>query len=249
LWDWKNSSVVYVPRLQRLTDKKKLDGNGRFPYVFHVERAGDLADYLFQASQAVSIHVTSHQSDQFVEYARVLQEWNKTINLTSVNDRREVVVKHFIDSIAPLRFGLLTGQESVLDIGTGAGFPSVPLKIMRPDLRPVLLEPNTKKASFLLYLVGTLQLKNVQVIGQTLQQFAGTVVDRFDHVLVRALNQDTWSNRIAGFLSSDGSVLAYRSVVMKSQDIPPDLHLLSEWSYELPYGYGRRILAVLGKSS
>ena len=167
--------------------------------MFHVEHASDLADYLFEASQAVSIHITSHQSDQFVQYARALQEWNKTINLTSVDDRREVVVKHFIDSIAPLQFGLLTGQESLLDIGTGAGFPSVPLKIMRPGLRPVLLEPNSKKASFLLYLVGTLELKNVQVISQTLEQFGGTGGNRFDHVLVRALSQDTWGNRIADF--------------------------------------------------
>jgi 16S rRNA (guanine527-N7)-methyltransferase len=180
---------------------------------------------------------------------RALQEWNKTINLTSVDDRREVVVKHFIDSIAPLQFGLLTGQESLLDIGAGAGFPSVPLKIMRPGLRPVLLEPNSKKASFLLYLVGTLELKSVQVISQTLEQFAGTGGDRFDHVLVRALSQGTWSSRIAGFLSSDGSVLAYRSAVMKSQDVPPGLRSLSEWSYELPFGYGRRVLTVLGRSS
>lgn len=217
--------------------------------MFHVEHAGDLADYLFEASQAVSIHITSHQSDQFVQYAQALQEWNKTINLTSVDNCREVVVKHFIDSIAPLQFGLLTGQESLLDIGTGAGFPSVPLKIMRPGLRPVLLEPNSKKASFLLYLAGTLELKNVQVVSQTLEQFGGTGGNRFDHVLVRALSQDTWGNRVAGFLNSDGSVLAYRSAVMKPQDIPPGLRPLSEWSYELPFGYGQRVITVLDRSS
>ena len=175
------------------------------------------------------------------------------LNVLNFVDRQ--LLASFANFIVPdlgltnTQFGLLTGQESLLDIGTGAGFPSVPLKIMRPGLRPVLLEPNSKKASFLLYLVGTLELKNVQVVSQTLQQFGGTGENRFDHVLVRALSQDTWGNRVAGFLNSDGSVLAYRSAVMKPQDIPPGLRPLSEWSYELPFGYGQRVITVLDRSS
>lgn len=216
--------------------------------MFHVEHAGDLAEYLLQAAQAVAIPINAQQSDQVVQFARALQEWNRTINLTSVDDFRDVVVKHFIDSIAPLQFGLLANQESVLDVGTGAGFPSIPLKIMRSGLRPVLLEPNTKKVSFLLYVVGTLELKDVQVVNQTLERFADTAADRFDHVLVRALSQDTWGGRASGLLGSGGSVLAYRSRSMEVADIPPGLSLVKQWSYELPFGYGSRALAVLKKA-
>ena len=212
-----------------------------------MEHAGDLAEYLLQAAQAVSIPINQQQSDQLIQFARALQGWNKTINLTSVDNPQEVVVKHFIDSIAPLQFGLLTGQQSLLDVGTGAGFPAIPLKIMQSGLTTVLLEPNSKKVSFLLYVIGTLELRNVQVVNQTLEQFVDTTVEHFDHVLIRALSQDTWGRRVAGLLSPSGSVLAYRADRIQPENVPLEMRLLREWSYELPFGYGRRVLAVLGK--
>jgi 16S rRNA (guanine527-N7)-methyltransferase len=214
--------------------------------VFHVEHAGNLADYLTQASEAVSIPISPQQSTEFVRLAHVLQEWNRTINLTAISEPREVAVKHFIDSIAPLRFGLFAEKEIILDVGAGAGFPSIPLKIMRPDLRPVLLEPNSKKVSFLLYAVGTLQLKGVRVVNQTVEEFSGTIADRFDHVVVRALSLDTVGRYAANLLTADGALLAYRSEEIGAGDIPPGLCLRKQWSYELPFGYGSRTLIALG---
>jgi 16S rRNA (guanine527-N7)-methyltransferase len=212
-----------------------------------VEHAGDLAEYLLQAAQAVSIPISRQQSDQLIQFARALQGWNKTINLTSIDSSQEVVVKHFIDSLAPLQFGLLTGEQSILDVGSGAGLPSIPLKILQSGLRPVLLEPNIKKVSFLLSVVGTLELRNVRVVNQTLEQFSATTADHFDYVLVRALSQDTWGGKVAGLLSSNGVVLAYRSARIEPGDVPPETQLLREWSYELPFGYGRRVLAAFSK--
>jgi 16S rRNA (guanine527-N7)-methyltransferase len=223
-----------------------LDLFGRFPYLFHVEHAGDLAEYLIQAAQSISIPINQHQSRQFVEFAQALQEWNRTVNLTAIDDFREVVVKHFVDSIVPLRFGLVSHETSILDIGTGAGFPSVPLKIMRSDLRPVLLEPNSKKVSFLLHLVGTLKLDQVKVVNQTLKEFAGNAPDQFDLVLVRALSLATLGEHVVDLLTSGGTLLAYRSARMESSDMPPGLSLRNEWSYELPFGYGRRVLVAMG---
>lgn len=213
-----------------------------------MEHAGDLVEYLVQAAQVVSIPISPQQSDQFVQFAQALRAWNRTVNLTAIEHPREVVVKHFIDSITPVQFSLLTGQESILDVGAGAGFPSIPLKIMRPDLRSTLLEPNAKKVSFLLYLVGTLELKHVHVVNQTLEQFASTAAERFDYVLVRALGVETWSSRIATLLNSRGTVLAYRSARMEPGEIPAGLNVQNAWSYELPFGYGDRVLVALGRA-
>jgi 16S rRNA (guanine527-N7)-methyltransferase len=223
-----------------------LDLFGRFPYVFHVEHAGDLAEYLVQAAEAVSIPIDPHQSQRFTKFAQVLQEWNRSINLTAIDDLQEVVVKHFVDSIVPLRFGLLPDKASILDVGTGAGFPSVPLKIMRSDLQVLLLEPNSKKVSFLLYLIGTLQLDHVRVINQTVEEFARHTSDRFDLIAVRALSLATMGRQAAELLAPGGTFLAYRSAEMEPNDIPPGLSLRNEWDYELPFGYGRRKLVALG---
>lgn len=205
----------------------------------------DLARYLIDAAEILSIPIDQRQSRQFLHYARILEEWNRTTNLTAIEDEREVVIKHFLDSIVPLRYGFPWDRASVLDIGAGAGFPSIPLKIMRPDLRMTLLEPNAKKVSFLLYLVGTFQFLNVTVIGQTLKQLAQQSPRHFDCALVRALSLMTIGKDLAGVLSPGGAVLAYRSALMQKDDIPLELIGQKEWNYELPFGYGRRVLALL----
>lgn len=133
----------------------------------------------------------------------------------------------------------------MLDVGTGAGFPSVPLKIMRSDLRLVLLEPNLRKTSFLLYLIGTLQLDHVKVVNQTIEEFAGSAADRFDLVTVRALSLASIGHHVEKLLARGGTFLAYRSGKEESEGFPPGLSLRNEWGYELPFGYGHRKLVAL----
>ena len=205
----------------------------------------DLARYLIDAAEILSIPIDYRQSEQFLHYGRTLEEWNRTTNLTAIEDEREVVIKHFVDSIAPLRYGFPWDYASILDIGAGAGFPSIPLKIMRPDLRMTLLEPNSKKVSFLLHLVGTFQFKDVTVVGQTLKEFARQSRRHFDCALVRALSLITIGKDLANILSPDGMVLAYRSALMQQDDVPLAWMSQKEWSYELPFGYGHRVLALL----
>jgi 16S rRNA (guanine527-N7)-methyltransferase len=210
-----------------------------------VEHADDVAGHLAQASSAFSVAINQEQIQQFVEYAHLLRKWTRTTNLTAIHDTREVVNKHFIDSIAPLRFGLLSDDAAILDIGTGAGFPSIPLKIMRPDLRLTSLEPNAKKVSFLLSLVGTLHLTSVKVLNQTLHRFADEAQDCFDNVLVRALNLATLGRNLTRVLRQRGTVICYRTIHPEPTEIPPGLEVQKDWPYELPFNHGRRILSVL----
>ena len=133
-----------------------------------MEHKRDFSEYVTEAARLVSVSLSKEQVDKFSTYLTELKRWNATTNLTSLAEDQEIVVKHFIDSIAILRFIDIELHSSVLDIGAGAGFPSFPLKIVRSDLRPSLLESNAKKVSFIRYITGILALHNVAAVSTTL---------------------------------------------------------------------------------
>ena len=117
--------------------------------------------------------LSSHQLDQFIYYLQQLQIWNRKINLTRIDDVDGIVQKHFLDSLQLLELksvqAMLVDQQSgcrLIDIGSGAGFPGLPLKIYHPQIELVLIEPVTKKASFLHYISAQLSLSAVQVVAK-----------------------------------------------------------------------------------
>lgn len=93
--------------------------------------------------------ITEEQYGRFDEYAEVLVEWNKKMNLTGITDPEGIAVKHFLDSVLPLKFIDVPKNASLIDVGTGAGFPGVPLKIYRPDIKLTLLDSLNKRINFL----------------------------------------------------------------------------------------------------
>ena len=100
--------------------------------------------------------LTEHQLAQFNLYRTELLRWNKHINLTAITDDDEIVHKHFLDSLSVLKHISLGSGDSVIDIGTGAGFPGIVLKIYMPDIRLTLIESSKKKVSFLKFIVAQL---------------------------------------------------------------------------------------------
>ena len=98
---------------------------------------------------ADGFEVSEEQYSQFFEYARTLVEWNEKMNLTGITDPDGITVKHFLDSILPLKFLKLPQGSKVIDVGTGAGFPGVPIKIYRPDIKLTLLDSLNKRVNFL----------------------------------------------------------------------------------------------------
>lgn len=109
----------------------------------------DAASLLKTYAAGCGVKITPAQEEQFRIYADLLVEWNKKVNLTAVTDPEGIAAKHFLDSILILNYAEIPRGESVVDIGTGAGFPGVPLKIMRPDLRLTLLDGLNKRLVFL----------------------------------------------------------------------------------------------------
>ena len=131
---------------------------------------------LIEGAGKLGIEFNARQVKQFELYYQELIEWNKKINLTAITDYSSVQVKHFLDS---LTITLALSEEemkrpdfNIIDIGTGAGFPGVPLKILFPQPRLVLIEPTTKKTAFLQYIIGKLELENVEVLNSRAEEAA-----------------------------------------------------------------------------
>lgn len=118
----------------------------------------DAASLFVSYASKYGITVTAEQEEQFRIYTNLLVEWNEKINLTTVTDPEGIAEKHFIDSVLILKYAEIPQGEKVIDVGTGAGFPGVPLKIMRPDIKLTLLDGLNKRLLFLGELMKSLNL-------------------------------------------------------------------------------------------
>jgi 16S rRNA (guanine527-N7)-methyltransferase len=148
---------------------------------------------LIEGVAKLGIELSDRQLKQFELYYQELIEWNKRINLTAITDYSSVQVKHFLDSLTitlalPAR-EMQRSDFNIIDIGTGAGLPGVPLKILFPQLRLVLIEPTTKKTAFLDYIIRKLELKNVEVVNSRAEEAAHLSLyrEQFALVLSRAV--------------------------------------------------------------
>ena len=116
------------------------------------------------ASNDVGLEFTELQYEQFIKYMRLLQEWNEKINLTAITEDEEVVKKHFIDCIKAFKSEQIKSAKTIIDVGTGAGFPGLPIAIMNPNVEVTLLYSLNKRINFLNLVVRELGLKNVKTI-------------------------------------------------------------------------------------
>jgi 16S rRNA (guanine527-N7)-methyltransferase len=143
---------------------------------------------LMSGAAALGISLTSHQVEQYETYYRDLVDWNQRINLTSITDYEEVQLKHFLDSLT-VSEAISFNNQNVIDVGTGAGFPGIALKIAFPDIKLTLLEATVKKTKFLEYIVSKLGLTDVTIIADRAETAAHDIQyrEQFDVVLSRAV--------------------------------------------------------------
>ena len=136
----------------------------------------------------LGIELTAQQSEQFERYRQELLDWNTRVNLTAITDPEEVLIRHFLDSLS-LLIAYDEPQTRLLDIGAGAGFPGLPLKIVRPAWQVVLLEATGKKVTFLQHITEMLQLKDVIAVHGRAEELARKPEYRakFDVVTARAV--------------------------------------------------------------
>lgn len=137
-----------------------------------------------QAVSELGIQLTEPQLEQFEQYMHMLQEWNEKMNLTAITEDEEVWEKHFYDSILP--FASLD-PSSMCDVGSGAGFPGIPVKIAFPKCRMTLIEPLHKRCRFLSAVVEELGLDHVEIINERAEDYAKDHRERFQIVSARAV--------------------------------------------------------------
>ncbi len=127
--------------------------------------------------------------EKFMVYKDLLKEWNKNINLTAIIDDEEIITKHFIDSIKAMEFQPLKNAKSIIDVGTGAGFPGIPLKIVSSDIELTLLDSLNKRINFLKEVGKVLELKNVEYIHSRAEDGGNDVNlrENFDIAVSRAV--------------------------------------------------------------
>ena len=147
---------------------------------------------LFQATIAEEgFSIDSKQMEQFNQYLHLLQEWNEKVNLTAITEENEVYLKHFYDSVTLANFVEFTGKEklTLCDVGSGAGFPSIPLKILFPQLEVTIVDSLKKRIHFLELLVEELGLENVHLVHDRAEDFGQKKEYRgsFDIVTARAV--------------------------------------------------------------
>ena len=153
--------------------------------------------------------LTDSQAKQFEDYKNFLLQENEKYNLTAITDEKEVVIKHFIDSCLPYKE--LSQGASVIDIGTGAGFPGVPLKILRSDLKLTLVDSLQKRVNFLQALMQILNLKDVKCVHARAEDYVKEGREKFDYALSRAVaSMPTLSEYLLPFVKVGGRAIMYK---------------------------------------
>ena len=174
-----------------------------------------------EACRQFDIVLTDEQSSMFEDYYRMLISWNEKMNLTAITDRDEVYVKHFLDSLSFCMALPVTGNEeytkgnfTLIDVGTGAGFPGIPLKILYPDCKVTLMDSLNKRITFLDEVIRSLNLSNIDTIHSRAEDLGHnpSYRENYDFVVSRAVaNLSSLSEYCLPFAKVGGYFISYKS--------------------------------------
>jgi len=159
------------------------------------------------------IELSDYQKQQFIDYYELLIQWNNVMNLTAITEFNEIIQKHFIDSLSIVKV-LLPSKEKVLDVGTGAGFPGIPLKIVFPDLEIVLLDSLNKRLKFLEEVISKLKLEHISTLHGRAEDFGKDINyrEQFDLCVSRAVAKlSSLSEYCLPYVKVGGYFISYKS--------------------------------------
>lgn len=165
-------------------------------------------DVLEQGARALGIEMGPQMRDLLVSHIEHLSAWNRKMNLTAVTAPREMVIRHVLDSLSVSSF--VRGSR-VLDVGSGNGFPGIPLSIVHPELEVVLVESRRKRAEFLRYVVAQMKIDNAFIVNKRIEHYRSD--GKFDTLMARAFSSLPELVRLTGHLLSPGS----RMLAMKGK--------------------------------
>ncbi|AWB59381.1 MULTISPECIES: 16S rRNA (guanine(527)-N(7))-methyltransferase RsmG [unclassified Colwellia] len=206
-----------------------------------------LSEQLVALIKETSLEVSTEQVSLLIQYVELLNKWNKAYNLTSVRDPKDMIIKHIMDS---LMVGPLLKGQSFIDVGTGPGLPGIPLAILYPDRKFVLLDSLGKRITFLRQVVFQLKLQNVTPVKSRVEEYHPE--QPFDGVLSRAfsslIDMVTWCEHLVG--DNHGRFLALKGIYPHEEIsvLPSNIKLENSYTIVVPQLEGERHLIELVKS-
>lgn len=180
-------------------------------------------DTLVNGIKELHIDLDNNQLEAFSKYKEMLKEWNEKINITSITDDIEIDQKHFLDSLTPLKTTLFNGKKTIIDIGTGGGFPGIPLKIANPDLDILLLDSLNKRITFLNEVINELELENIEALHGRAEELSRKPLyrEKYDICVSRAVaSLNTLSEYCLPFIKVGGHFVS-----MKGPEVEEELKM------------------------
>ena len=206
------------------------------------------SDILHEGARELGIELTDKQAGLFMLSLGQLNLWNEKINLTAVKTDREIVINHFLDSLTAV--ALIKKNAKLLDIGSGAGFPGVPIKIARPDIDVTLLDSSQKKVAFLKDLIRKCGLEGIKAVsGRAEDENNGLLRNSFDCVITRAVGSMSRVLYLSlPYITEEGEIILMRGRAggedIENAGIGEKLKLKEEKRLTLPLGGQERTLMV-----
>lgn len=228
---------------------------------------------ILEGAKQLGILISQEQASKLLRYLEELKQWNTKMNLTAIRDDRGIIIRHFLDSLAVIEalagpgfnsssplgsesaVGTWLGAPSrVMDVGTGAGFPGLPIKICRPQIFLTLVESRRKKVAFLHSLCGYLELKGVEILAERLEAIVEKPIHRgaYDVVMARGLNPAMVLGQVSTLLRPGGRLVIWAG--SRGRDLSREMLGQPVWdrseaiSYRLPYEELKRNLIVMTKA-
>jgi len=209
---------------------------------------------ILKSARSLDVCLNSHHVYQFASHASELINWNRKFNLTRITDPVDVAIKHFVDSIVPAQE--IEAGTSVLDIGSGGGFPGIPLKILNPSISVTLIDASRKKITFLKHVIRKLKLENIDALHVRAEDLGqkSNFTHRFDTIISRALSDlDTFVSLALPMLAAGGTVMALKGKFNPSETdtindtIEKERLSINVKKYMLPYFEAERTIIMLSK--
>lgn len=210
---------------------------------------------LKKSLDVINIKLNEKQIKQFYDYMNLLIEWNKKINLTAIIEPKEIILKHFVDSLTVSKY--INEKSTLIDVGTGAGFPGIPLKILRNDIKITLVDSLNKRIKFLDEVIKKLNLDNIKTVHGRAEEIGRNKEyrEKFDYATSRAVaNISTLSEYLIPLIKNNG-----QCIYMKGTDLDEELekgkkaisvlggNIVNKEEFELPYSDIKRTIIIIEK--
>ncbi len=209
--------------------------------------------------EKIEIYPTVEQLEKFAVFQEELRAWNQKFNLTAIEEDEEIIIKHFYDSLLGMKINGWQSQKSLLDLGTGAGFPGIPLKIMNPELKVTLVDSLQKRIGFLEHIIKKIQLTETQAVHARAEELGQSKEyrEKFDYVVSRAVAKlPVLTEYCLPFAKVGGKFIAYKgpegqeeykSAIRAVFELGGQLSEIKD--FILPNQESKRLLIVINKTA